>query len=63
MSEFEDYRLDNEAPQYWIVERYVEGDNYVTVVDMLGERMVFEYPLEEYAKAAMRPFFAEYDQG
>ena len=49
MSEFEDNLLDNEAPQYWIVERYVEGDNYVTVVDMLGERMVFEYPLEEYA--------------
>ena len=58
----EEYRSEFEAQQYWIVERYVQGGNYVTVVDMLGERMVFEYPLEEYAKAAMRPFFSKYDQ-
>ena len=61
MSEFENYQLDNEAPQYWIVERYVEGDNYVTVVDMLGERMVFECRLEEYARAALLPFFMQHE--
>ena len=61
MCETEDYRSVFEAPQHWVVERYVDGDNYVTVVDMLGERMIFEYPLELYAQSAMSVMIDKYE--
>lgn len=62
MSDQEEYRSEFEAPQHWIVERRVEGNALVTVVEMMGECMTFETPLEVYAEAALSPFFSQFDK-